>query len=89
MTRPPPRGLGFLFDPAVDAPTARRAGIGPAVVNRKASGGNRSPRGAATQQILASVVHTASLRRLDARDVLVNLLRMRQPIVSPALTLPQ
>lgn len=82
MTRPPPRGLGFLFDPAVDAPTARRAGTGPA-------GGNRSPRGAATQQILASVVHTASLRRLDARDVLVNLLRMRQPIVSPALTLPQ
>jgi hypothetical protein len=35
------------------------------------------------------VVHTARLRRLDMREGLVNLLRVRQPIVSPSLTLPQ
>jgi hypothetical protein len=56
-------------------------------VNRKVSGGNRSRRGADTQQILASVVHTARLRGLDARAVLVDLLRARRPIVSPAVTL--
>jgi hypothetical protein len=39
-------------------------------VNRKVSGGHRSRRGADTQQILASVVHTARLRGLDARAVL-------------------
>src|SRR5262249_15616911 len=47
----------------------------PAVVNRKVSGGNRSPRGAETQQILTSVIQTARVRDLDPRDVLVDLLR--------------
>ena len=42
--------------------------------------------GAATQQMLASVVHTARLRGLDTRSVLVDLLRARHPIVSSALT---
>jgi transposase len=59
----------------------------PAVVNRKVSGGNRSPRGAATQPILASVVHTARLRSLDTRAMLVDLLRARHPIVLPALAM--
>ena len=40
-------------------------------------------------EILASVVHTARPRRLDTREVLVDLLRARQPFVSPALNLPQ
>jgi len=38
-------------------------------------------------QILASVVHPARLRGLDVRDVLVDLLRARRPIVSTAVTL--
>jgi transposase len=85
-----PAVFGFLFDPNVDATNWRaEQALRPAVVNRKVSGGNRSSRGAQTQQILASVVHTARLRRVDTRDVLVDLLRARQPIVSPALTLPQ
>jgi transposase len=85
-----PAVFGFLFDPAVDATNWRaEQALRPAVVNRKVSGGNRSPRGAATQQILASVLHTARIRGLDARAVLVDLLRARQPIVSPALTRPQ
>jgi transposase len=85
-----PAVFGFLFDPAVDATNWRaEQALRPAVVNRKVSGGNRSPRGAVTQQILASVVHTARLRRLDARAILVDLLRARQPIASSALATPQ
>ena len=57
-----------------------------AVVNRKVSGGNRSERGAETQEILSSVVQTSRLRDLDPRDVLVDLLRSPQPTVSPALS---
>jgi len=83
-----PAVFGFLFDPTIDATNWRgEQALRPAVVNRKVSGGNGSPRGAATQQILASVVHTARLRGLDARAVLVDLLRARRPIVSPAVTL--
>jgi hypothetical protein len=44
------------------------------------SGGNRSERGAETQQILSSIVQTARLRELDPRDVLVDLLRSPQLI---------
>jgi transposase len=85
-----PAVFGFLFDPTVDATNWRaEQALQPAVVNRKVSGGNRSARGAATQQILASVVHTARLRGLDARTVLIDLLRAPQPIVSPTLTPPQ
>lgn len=81
-----PAIFGFLFDPAVDATNWRaEQAIRPAVVTRKVSGGNRSARGAATQQILASVVQTARLRGLDTRDVLVDLLRAPAPHVSPAL----
>ncbi len=82
--------FGFLFDPTVDATTLRaEQALPPAVVNRNVSGGNRSPRGAQAQQILASVVQTARLRRLDTREVLAELLRGRLPIVSTALTPPQ
>jgi len=81
--------FGFLFDPSVDATNWRaEQALRPAVANRKVSD-NRSARGAATQQTLASVVHTARLRRVDTRDVFVDLLRARQPIISPALTVPQ
>jgi transposase len=81
-----PAVFGFLFDPTVDATNWRaEQALRPAVVNRKVSGGNRSARGAATQQILASVVHTARLRGLDARALLVDLLRARKPIVASAL----
>jgi len=84
-----PAVFGFLFDPAVDATNGRaEQALRPAVVNRKVSGGNRSPRGVTTQQILASVVHTARVRGLNVRTVLVDLLRTRQPTVSPALATP-
>jgi hypothetical protein len=49
---------------------------------RKVCGGNRSPRDAETQQILASVLRTAHQRKLDAHAVLVSLLRARTPAVA-------
>lgn len=57
----------FLYRDAVPATNflAEQA-LRPAVVNRKMSGGNNTPRGARTQEILMTVFHTARKRGLDA-----------------------
>jgi transposase len=90
LTTELPALFGFLFDFTLDATNWRaEQALRPAVVNRKVSGGNRSSRGADTQQILTSVLQTAKLRELDPRDVLVDLLRAPQPTVSPALAAVQ
>lgn len=77
----------FLFDPtAIDATNWRaEQALRPAVVTRKICGGNRSPHGAETQQILASVLRTAQQRQLNPHAVLVSLLRAATPIVPLAL----
>lgn len=81
-----PALFSFLFEPTVDATNWRAEhALRPAVVNRKVCGGNRSPRGADTQQVLTSVVRTAHQRQLDASQVLVDLLRAPRPTVSRAL----
>jgi hypothetical protein len=46
-------------------------------------GGNRSRRGAETQQVLATILRTAHQRGLDSTDVLTALLRAPTPIISP------
>lgn len=87
LTTELPAVFGFLFDLTLDATNWRaEQALRPAVVNRKVSGGNRSERGAETQEILSSIVQTARLRDLDPRAVLVDLLRSPQPAVSPALS---
>jgi transposase len=76
----------FLGDPTIDATNWRAEhAIRPAVVTRKVCGGNRSPRGATTQQVLASVLRTTHQRGLDPATILTALLHPRTPIVSPAL----
>lgn len=86
LTTEIPALFGFLFAFGLDATNWRaEQALRPAVVNRKVSGGNRSEHGAATQEILSSVVQTARLRALDPREVHVDLLRSPQPSVSPAL----
>ena len=56
----PPALLSFLFETTVDATNWRAEhALRPAVVNRKVCGGNRSARGADTQQVLASLLRTA------------------------------
>lgn len=79
--------FSFLFDPTLDATNWRaEQALRPAVVTRKmCGGGNRTARGAESQQVLASVLRTANQRGLDATDMLVALLTAPTPTVSPAL----
>jgi len=72
----------FLGDPVIDATNWRAEhAIRPAVVMRKVCGGNRSARGALTQQVLTSVLRTAHQRELDPASLLVTLLRTPTPTV--------
>ena len=68
--------FSFLFDPTLDATNWRAEhALRPAVITRKTcGGGNRTPRGAQTQQVLASVLRTAQQRGLDATDLIASLL---------------
>jgi transposase len=83
--------FSFLFDLTLDATNWRaEQALRPAVVTRKlAGGGNRSLRGAETQQVLASVLRTAHLRGLDAVPLVVDLLRAPTPTVCVALQAPR
>jgi transposase len=82
--------FNFLFHPALDATNWRaEQAIRPAVVTRKmCGGGNRTWQGAETQQILASILRTASQRGLDSSDLLVQMLRSPIPIVPAGLQAP-
>lgn len=79
--------FSFLFDPTLDATNWRaEQALRPAVVTRKmCGGGNRTRRGADSQQVLASVLRTADLRGLDATAILTTLLIAPTPIVPVAL----
>ena len=57
--------------------------IRPAVVNRKVWGGNRTPNGAQTQQVLVSLLRTCWQQARDPTSVLVALLRSPTPAVAP------
>ena len=79
----------FLCDPSIDATNWRaEQAIRPAVVMRKVCGGNRTRKGADTQQVLASVVRTARQRKLDLPDLISTMLRAPTPIVPDVLALP-
>lgn len=75
--------FSFLFDPTLDATNWRaEQALRPAVVTRKmCGGGNRTTRGAHTQQVLASVLRTAHQRGVDTTALVVTLLRAPQPVV--------
>jgi transposase len=77
-----PAVFTFLLEPdAIDATNWRAEhALRPAVVTRKVCGGNRSARGAQTQQVLASVLQTIHQRRLDVTPIFDRLLRSPQPI---------
>ena len=55
--------------------------IRPMVVTRKAWGGNRTPRGAHTQSILVSILHTCRQQLRPAISVVARLLRSPKPEV--------
>jgi len=79
--------FSFLFDPTLDATNWRaEQALRPAVVTRKmCGGGNRTRRGADSQQVLTSILRTADQRGLDATDILVTLLTARTPRVPEIL----
>ena len=80
-----PGFFSFLLDPAIDATNWRAEhALRPAVVTRKVCGGNRSRRGAQTQQVLASVLRTIAQRRLDATPIFNRLLQSPVPITALA-----
>ena len=56
--------------------------IRPAVVTRKVCGGNRTPEGAATQEIVASVLRTAWQQQRDPLELLMALQRSSHPVVA-------
>jgi transposase len=78
----------FLLEPDVIDATNWRAehALRPAVVTRKVCGGNRSVRGARTQEVLLSVLRTLQQRRLDAATTFVDLLR--SPVRTTTLAPP-
>ena len=81
--------FAFLWAPEVDATNWRaEQAIRPAVVNRKLCGGNRTTRGAQTQQVLASVIRTARQRLVDLTELFTTLLRSPHPTVPKALQAP-
>ena len=86
LDRECPAAFTFLWDPSVDATNWRaEQAIRPAVVTRKVCGGNRTRRGADTQQVLASVVRTAYQRQLDLAPLIITMLRSPSPVVPDTL----
>lgn len=81
-----PAVFTFLLEPDVIDATNWRAehALRPAVVTRKVCGGNRSLRGAHTQEVLASVLRTIHQRQLDAAPIFSTLLRSPDPITALA-----
>ena len=79
----------FLRDPSIDATNWRaEQAIRPAVVIRKVCGGNRTRKGADTQQVLSTVVRTARQRGLDLPPLIAEMSRAREPAVPEAFGLP-
>jgi len=74
----------FLDRPDVDATNYRaEQAIRPAVINRKTSGGNRTPRGARAQAVIMSVQRTAKQRLVSAFEAFKQMLRDPTPGVHP------
>ncbi|EQD30164.1 transposase IS66, partial [mine drainage metagenome] len=73
----------FLTHPDIPATNWRaEQAIRPAVVNRKVWGGNRTWRGARTQQSLTSVIRTSRQQRCDPVPLLADLLRAPTPAIA-------
>jgi transposase len=75
--------FSFLFDPSLDATNWRAEhALRPAVITRKmCGGGNRTTRGAQTQQVLTSLLRTAQQRGVNTTHALTTLLRAPGPVV--------
>lgn len=89
LARELPGVFTFLLDPRIDATNWRaEQAIRPAVVLRKVCGGNRTWRGAHTQQVLATLLRTSTQRHLDPVPILGDLLHQSKARISAALCTP-
>jgi transposase len=73
----------FLTDPTIDATNWRaEQAVRPLAITRKVcGGGNRTERGAVTQQVLGSLLRTGDQRNLNSAALIVRMLRSHRPIV--------
>jgi transposase len=79
----------FLTEPGVQATNWRaEQAPRPAIVNRKSWGGNRTPKGARTQQVTMSVIRTARQQDIDPLELMASAQRSRQPAASELITFP-
>lgn len=79
----------FLTEPGVQATNWRaEQALRPAIINRKSWGGNRTAKGARTQQITMSVIRTARQQEIDPVELMIGAQRSRQPAVSELIKLP-
>jgi transposase len=79
----------FLTEPEVQATNWRaEQALRPAIVNRKSWGGNRTQKGARTQQITMSVIRTARQQQIDPLELMAAAQRSRQPAASELIALP-
>jgi transposase len=79
----------FLTEPGVEATNWRaEQALRPAIVNRKSWGGNRTHRGARTQQITISVIRTARQQHIDPVELMASAQRSRRPAASELIKLP-
>ena len=71
----------FLFEPRAEATNWRaEQALRPAVVNRKAGGGNRTWRGAGAQSVLMSILRTCRNQCRDPLNYLSHTLRSKTPL---------
>jgi transposase len=79
----------FLTEPGVQATNWRaEQALRPAIVNRKSWGGNRTPKGARTQQITMSVIRTARQQDIDPVELMAAAQHSPQPTASGLIKLP-
>jgi len=79
----------FLYQPQVPATNwAAEQAIRPAVPTRKLCGGNRTWRGAHTQEVIASLLRTCAQQGRDCYALIVRLLCARTPEVAAELLPP-
>lgn len=78
--------LNQLDLPATNYPAEQS--IRPAVVTRKICGGNRSWKGAFTQQIIASFIRTCRLQNKNVSEILIRAMCLKHPL-PPTLLIPK
>ncbi|MCI0557961.1 MAG: IS66 family transposase [Nitrososphaera sp.] len=85
------RSALFTFLDQLDLPATNypaEQAIRPAVITRKICGGNRSWKGAFTQQIILSFIRTCRLQNRNVSEILIRAMRLKHPL-PPTFLIPR